>query len=314
MDPSRGERCCANCGMLCDYRLSTVAPTYKQLFDGYGNRRCDGAVYEPNRSGPPVLEPFARSAAAILSTMDRNSPPYKRQTYFNERIKQWMCEEPPIPEDDFGYICAVYAEHPEASTKEAIRRLLRLVNERYGVTRFTRKYFEKWLTIRYQLTGIKSGGQKAPDWLPTMLQDMFAQLEEPFERRVRMFGGRYSFPSYNFVFRRLFDLVGLSWFGLDFPPLKNAHKRKTIVAIWLQLTDYLGWPYINQDPVLFGEEVRVDIADAWDYGIRVIRAPHANAPPSPNPRPAPECDAPGDSFEDLIALVQSWEENAGYGH
>jgi len=137
--------------MLCDYRLATVAATYRELFDGSGNRRTDGRVFESNPHGPAVLEDYNRIRACIISTLDKNSPPYKRQTYFNERIKQWLCEEPEIPEDHWWRIRLVYQSNPEASTKESVRRLLGLVNEREGTTLFTRKYFVSYL-FRVALT------------------------------------------------------------------------------------------------------------------------------------------------------------------
>ena len=120
------------------------------------------------------------------------------------------------------------------------------------------------------------------------------------------------------MFRRLFDLLGCSWFGVDFPPLKNPHKRKTVVAIWLQLIDYLDLPYINSDPQLFGGDVYVDPFDAWEYGTRIVRAANENAkatsPTHADTGEPPPAYGASQTFEDLVELVSAWEENSRHGH
>ncbi len=83
---------------------------------------------------------------------------------------------------------------------------------------------------------------------------MFALLQVPFAVLVRQHGGRYSFVNNNFCFRRCFDLLGVSHYGVDFPPLKSKKKRDDIVAMWLKMIQFLRWPYVNSDARLFGDK------------------------------------------------------------
>lgn len=113
---------------------------------------------------------------------------------------------------------------------------------------------EKFLTIRHFLCGKRSEGQRATELLVVHLKSMFAALQVPFANCCVAAGKRYSFISYNFVFRRLFDLLGVSHFGIDFPPLKSRRKREDILCIWSKMISYLKWPYLNSDGDLFGDE------------------------------------------------------------
>ena len=120
---------------------------------------------------------------------------------------------------------------------------------------------EKFLTLRLQLCGRGSLGLHVNDYLVLRLKELFKQLQVPFAQRAERTGRRHSFISYNFVFRRLFDLLGCSHLGADFPPLKSRKKREDIVSIWLDLIAYLGWPYLNSDAQLYGAAHFVDIFD-----------------------------------------------------
>ncbi len=81
---------------------------------------------------------------------------------------------------------------------------------------------EKFLSIRRILSGIRSLGHYASEELVEFLRDRFKDLQIPFEFLVRQDGVRYSFLNYNFLFRRFFDLYGVSHYGVEFvsdPPL-----------------------------------------------------------------------------------------------
>lgn len=111
---------------------------------------------------------------------------------------------------------------------------------------------EKHRTIIYRLTGIKSIGM-------TMDSSILFDLEELMKEVIRAhpyvrayFGNRKSSPGYNFVFRRLFDLLGHAQFAADFPPLKSRKKRTETVRLWRRFCSYLNWPYINSDERHFG--------------------------------------------------------------
>jgi hypothetical protein len=100
---------------------------------------------------------------------------------------------------------------------------------------------EKFLTIRRLLCGVSSLGTQAPDELVAFLKRMFAALQIPFECIVRLEGIRYSFLNYNFLFRRFFDLGGVSHYGKDFPPLKSKKKREDTILLYLRLLAVNKW-------------------------------------------------------------------------
>lgn len=260
---SRGDIYCFACGAVADSVRLAVAK-YKDLFDEARNFKMG--------QGPSTLYTGGGDGGVVFeSSVRRNeSAPYKRQTYFAERLSQWQMLEPEIKEDDWIKIELAYSQRKHElrrddgrlaiPTKEFIRSLLRGIDDELQKPRFVLKYLEKFLTIRYRLCGVKSFGAEAPGWLIEEMKSMFRQLEIPFDRIVRRRGSRYSFPNYNFVIRRLFDLLGCPNFGLDFPPLKSNKKRIEIVAIWISLVRFLNWPYINSDGNLFGSKYHTPIS------------------------------------------------------
>lgn len=120
---------------------------------------------------------------------------------------------------------------------------------------------EKFLSLRWLCCGVSSRGVGITDYLVYQLKELFAALQVPFAKVVRDDGIRYSFISYNFCFRRFFDLLGVSHYGCDFPPLKSKKKREDIIILWLKLIAYTKWPYVNSDGKLFGPEHHTDIAE-----------------------------------------------------
>jgi hypothetical protein len=119
---------------------------------------------------------------------------------------------------------------------------------------------EKFLTIRSWLCGINSSGVLASDDLVDFLRAMFSLCQMPFEQVIRQEGARYSFINYNFIFRRFFDLAGVSeHFSRDFPPLKSKKKREDIILHWFKILSHTGWPYLNSDGDLFGPEYHTDV-------------------------------------------------------
>lgn len=257
-DNKGGYILCA-CGAVID-TIRIAAPRYKEVFDRNGSIRHNAPKAEAFDYGSFVLDvcpPRIRKS---------NSAPYKRLTYWGERLSQWRMREPQIPDNHWNHILDTWERVSKgefdfnAVDKEFIREILRLVDEELQTTpRFKKKYLEKWLTIRFVLTGKRSYGWNAPQWLCDYMTEMFMQLQIPFDRLVKVTGLRYSFPSLNFCFRRFFDLWGCSHMGKDFPPLKNKQKRLDVILLWLKLIKYLGWPYINNDNKLFGEEFAVDV-------------------------------------------------------
>ena len=258
-DNARGDRCCASCGAIQD-QIFVAAPRYNEVFDDDGNLNIHGAKRESYVAGDRREE-----SAFAPSSRSSSSAPYKRATYFSERLSQWQMLEPEINERDWELIASTWRFSDfwkrNVLTKEDIRAILRRIDECFvkGRPRFVKKYLEKHLTIRYRLCGVPSHGSQAPAWVIEEMRHMFDCVQIPFDRLVRCMGQRYSFPSYNFIFRRFCDLLGCKHYAVDFPPLKSAKKRDEIARIWLILIKYLRWPYINSDGATFGSEYSVDI-------------------------------------------------------
>jgi hypothetical protein len=84
------------------------APTYKGTHDDYGNLLYEAPCYEPIPAGAFVTD-FATERALAAKTRV-NSPPYKRETYWSERISQWRQLEPTIVTADFNAIQSMWEE------------------------------------------------------------------------------------------------------------------------------------------------------------------------------------------------------------
>lgn len=247
-DVPSGNILCATCGLVQDILFSDARP-YSEIFDCYGGKK------------PRILEKNTPLLGNGLPRLDyvHYSAPYAEGTYLNERIAQWRLVEPPIPTKDWRAIERAFKKlhgsvQPDTISKDEIRRILADIDAqrvaRGKKRRFIRKYLEKWLSIRANLTGHKSRGVYAPSWLVNNIRERFAQLLVPFKKLVKG-NGRYSVINLNFTFRRLLDLEGMSWYAVDFPPLKTPAKRKKLVYMWVDCCKQTGWPYINTDQITF---------------------------------------------------------------
>lgn len=306
-DYQRGDIICTSCGCV-HSPIYVVAHSYDTVFDG------DNCL----RAGAPIGEFFTRGQCGeeVPLATDTKRSSYKRSTYFAERLSQWRQLEPAIDEYDFEEIFREYLDADYNSsyclTKEDIRQFLRRIDTRYGGKRFVTKYLEKWLTIRSRLCGVDSYGVNAP---PELDETLKARFEEVHRTALRLGqrDKRISLISYNFIIRRIFDLIGCSRYGLDFPPLKNHSKRVELVGHWMAYISFLNWPYINSDADNFGSDFVVDTATA----VRRFEARFAHLNErvqSPRPRQqSPERvpashgdDWTGELFSFVDHLIAEW--------
>lgn len=144
-----GDVYCIACGGI-DERLLVDAPTFDELFDAYGNLRQfrpKGEVYHAGL--------HCESVGAAQSLRSSNSAPYRRATYWAERISQWRQNEPPIADDDWHAISHAYIAFTSGGAlnkwdlsyvlcKDDIRELLRScdkqLEQRKVRTRYVRRY------------------------------------------------------------------------------------------------------------------------------------------------------------------------------
>lgn len=127
---------------------------YKELYDCSGNRAWRAPLVEAVRAGT-----YSETVADVHAQQreQATSAPYKRGTYFAERISQWRGLEPSIPEDDFKEIERLYYRyvdrwglHPENKrwelghclSKEDTRQLLWEI-DRERQRRSVKPYFVK---------------------------------------------------------------------------------------------------------------------------------------------------------------------------
>lgn len=306
-DYERGDIICSSCGCVVA-PIMVVTHSYNSVFDR------DGCI----KTGAPLGEAFVRGECGeevpLAPTHSRSG--YKRSTYFAERISQWRQREPAIEQYDFEEIWRQHdrSGHPETYclTKEDIRQYLRNIDRRNGGKTFVTKYLEKWLTIRFRLCGVASFGVSARDTLDFDLKSKFEQVHRTALQLGRH-DRRISLISYNFIFRRIFDLLGVSDYGLDFPPLKNHNKRVELVGHWLAYIKFLNWPYLNSDGSNFGPEFEVDThVAASRFQARFAHIHERLSPPrqrqqSPERVPASHGDDwTGELFAFVDRLIEEW--------
>lgn len=130
---------------------------------------------------------------------------------------------------------------------------------------------EKYRTLIYRITGVKSVGMLVDESLGVELEELHNRLLFAYTYVRPHFAGRKSSLGYNFVFRRLFDLLGHWEYGADFPPLKSRKKRLETVRLWRLFCAHLDWPYVNSDERLFGASYAVRPEELNGRGTRVAR-------------------------------------------
>lgn len=245
-DFAAGHWVCYGCGVVTD-GVFCDAPSYREL----------GHVARAPR--------FRRQGTTVVVVP--KSMPYKRITYFNEKLSQWSLDAPPICEDDEKRIFDWWTEHGEPLkftveqwwdpiySKSIIRAMLAAIDQELvdegKRPRFVRKYFEKWLTLRKDIANVPSHAKYVDDSDRAKLKAMFKRAERIFEERFKDRAGRHSFLNYNFITRRLLELIDVPYAAADWPPLKTHSKQQFLVVWWKEICSAAGWPYINNDCTLF---------------------------------------------------------------
>lgn len=99
VDWQRGSMACANCGCVMEDHLRVGGDGYRATHDANGNKDFGALGYEATLVGAYV-EDVDDYLAAERQTYRNNSPPYRRETYWAERISQWREQEPSIDAAD----------------------------------------------------------------------------------------------------------------------------------------------------------------------------------------------------------------------
>lgn len=152
LDDSRGLFVCGNCG-LCGETVSVNNPVHHEsngdgapamapnlLFDCLHRRELQ---IETGPSLEKIQRRGTKRANGKLRTKQPKYVPYKKRTYFNERLSQWALTDPDIDDGDWGRICCAYIDfciergitvHIPTKEELAMSRGKRIANT-YAVTK-----------------------------------------------------------------------------------------------------------------------------------------------------------------------------------
>ena len=200
--------CCHNCG------CRELVVCYRD-----GGNVCSNC-------GMVQLEQVYQDAVQFVRKLSN----YKRIHHFHERISQLMLNESTIPSEHLARITQSFKESSAILIdKCTVRKILRSLN--------LQVYIEKWLSIIWHIAGVRPPplSQK----IMIKLDLMFIALQGPFARCKP--DHRKNFLNYNYVFNRLFDLLGLPEYNMFFPLIKSKSKIKALDETWERMCLELGW-------------------------------------------------------------------------
>lgn len=249
----RGDFVCMDCG-LCAAQL-TILPIM-HTDDRGAARACKEMVLANPLENSPV----------------GGSSRYDPKEYFRTRINLWAQIAPVIPSDDWDEIEFRFRDfcrnrfkgripsHQELqcgngrqlsetvvlARKEVLSILTacddRLANEGQE-KRFVRLYLSGWLVIRYRFSGVRSTYFSCSPFELEQLEQLFAQV-----LKYKLHEPKFNL-NFNFIFRRLFDLIGRPDCCDDFPRQKTVWREKKNIDFWIRNCTFNKWPYINSDKI-----------------------------------------------------------------
>lgn len=183
---------------------------------------------------------------------------YKVAHHVNEKLSQLRCLDTPLTEEQEFFIRQYTAPpqvwaniiHP-TDAKDTIRKVIHQIRkDPVGKKHFFPRHQEKWILIRFLLTGLKP---TIPDNFVTRVQDSFDQIEHALRNFEKASNKKTSFLNYNFVFRciiqKYYDEDVQKELFPYFPLLKGKDKLKNLKRILTLIFEYLRWPLI---PCLVG--------------------------------------------------------------
>lgn len=256
-----------------------IEPKCKRVSCGSNQIIIDNGEYVCRACGLVRGRTFDFDNAITQVGGDSNS--YKRRFYFNERCTRWTLAEPKIHPEIWELVRkeASNAErYPDIRTKcnrATISKILRNVNitpqmaERFKSRKFKRqqltkkrfydKYFEKWKTIRWKLTGVPP---VVPSFaLVNQIKALFKACQEPFEKfrhhhkcdgRVRCekyFKCWHNFVNYDYTFRIFLQICerdhgfkgAYELFKEEFILASPKIIKKKLRPMMTKFCEYNGW-------------------------------------------------------------------------
>jgi hypothetical protein len=211
---------------------------------------------------------------------------YKRLFYFNERCSRWTCQEPAIEDAIFEIIRSRAAGYFEKGirpqyTKKTISKILKSVNlplkiqKKYRSKKFKKnlltnkrfydKYFEKWKTIIWRLSG---DVPNLPDpELVDLIKKLFSACQIPFDkfRHTEDCDGRYgcsdyfdcqhNFINYDFTIRKLLQIAEIKFgfkgcyerFKSEFNLVSSKIREEKLRPLFFKICEYNRWPKVSDE-------------------------------------------------------------------
>lgn len=216
-----------------------------------------------------------------------NSPSYRRIFYFNERCSRWLACEPIIHPDIWGLIAKEandkikYGNLKKTCNRKQISQILRSVNipeemqfkhrskkfkmQLLTKKRFYDKYFEKWKTIRWKLTGIKP--ITPSHQLVAKVKDLFQASQIPFDTLrhkeicdgrgdcEKYYGCEHNFTNYDYAIRWYLQICDLMHgfessyndFKYEFPLVSKRVIKKKLRPMMTNISTWNNWPVPQYD-------------------------------------------------------------------
>jgi hypothetical protein len=177
---------------------------------------------------------------------------YKEKFHYNERVSQWVCNDPPIPVADWNRIeeealSGKYGPEDEL-TRASIVQLTRDLK--------LQKYRERWKSILKRLNPTFVTETPPPEFL-VWADQMFQILVSTFYKHrndmprslVRAKDGqattrqRHNFPSYNYTQRKLLEMYGIWDFHHEFPVPRSHNKLHALDDVFEKMCETLSIPF-----------------------------------------------------------------------
>lgn len=108
---------------------------------------------------------------------------------------------------------------------------------------FTKKYLEKWISLRWRFTGQSSTANNCPAEVFELLNNYWDKLDAAFPHCVQS-EKRKAFMSYNEATKNLLQLLFLEKLAADFPGLRTQRAKNKADFYWWQFCRYYQWPYL----------------------------------------------------------------------
>jgi hypothetical protein len=254
---------------------------------------CGGFIVIDHRLGNNEVVCTACGLVQLSPIASPTSPQllrkvYERKFYFAERLSRWNCVEPGIDDLSWFIIEDEALGNPEKyknitrrCTRNDIKKILKSIKihpiHRYRLrsrkykrnlmtpSRFYNKFYEKWRSIGWKLTGIQPDIPKVKlvqliNLLFMKIQPIFEQLRHHKECDMRYqcdkyFGCKHNFLNYDFVIRKLLQIAEIKygWNGCydryknDFPITSESIRNNKLRPFFKRIANQLNLPCPNNE-------------------------------------------------------------------